>query len=90
MSDRPRLLAEKCSTCVFRPGNLMRLQEGRLAELIARNRATGSMLICHDHSEKPKAMCRGYWDAYADESSVVQVMARLFGPDWYEEVSGLD
>jgi hypothetical protein len=23
-ATRPRLLAEKCATCIFRPGNLMR------------------------------------------------------------------
>jgi hypothetical protein len=69
----------------------MRLAPGRLADLIATNRATGSLLICHDttHGARPEGpvMCRGYWDAYAEESAVAQIMEQLFGPDWYEEVS---
>lgn len=70
----------------------MRLRPGRLAELVAANRATGSLLICHDtlpdgpRPEVGKAMCRGYFDAYAEESQVAQVMSRLFGPDWFREV----
>lgn len=86
---KPLLFAEKCSTCIFRPGNLMHLQPDRLADLAAQNQAVGSMLICHKttHGQaQHEAMCRGYWDAYADTSAVPQVMERMFGPDWYEEV----
>jgi hypothetical protein len=85
---KPRLFAERCATCVFRPGNLMSLQTGRLADLVAANRRTGSMLICHETLDEDVAdvMCRGYFDAYAEESAVAQVMERLFGPEWYDEV----
>lgn len=93
MSDpRPRVLSERCSSCVFRPGNLMHLQPGRLADLTATNRERGTLLICHqtlDHdgdADTAEAVCRGYWDAYGADSSVTQVMGRLFGPDWYREV----
>jgi len=87
--SRPRLLRERCPTCVFRPGNRMRLSEGRLADLIESNRAVGAMLICHATLYEPgvaQAMCRGFWDAYAETSNVPRVMARMFGPDWYEVV----
>lgn len=89
---RPRLFADRCTDCVFRPGNLMRLAPGRFAELVADNRATGSLLICHQttHGQAPElgeVMCRGYFDAYAEDSAVAQVMARLFGPDWFEVVA---
>lgn len=89
---RPLLLAERCSSCIFRPGNLMRLRPGRLAEVTAANRGRGTLLICHQTLADadpgvPEAMCRGYWDAYAPDSSVVQVMQRLTGRlDWYREV----
>lgn len=43
----PQLLAEKCSTCVFRPGNLMHLRPGRLKALIETNLAADAALICH-------------------------------------------
>jgi hypothetical protein len=92
VSEKPRLLSERCATCVFRPGNRMRLAPGRLAQLVEHHRATGSLLICHDtlsygtHPEFGEAMCRGYFDAYADPSRVAQIMTVVFGPDWYDVV----
>lgn len=71
----------------------MRLADGRLADLIESNRRTGSMLICHATLYEPgieQAMCRGFWDAYADSSNVVRVMERMFGPGWYEVVDPPD
>lgn len=90
MGGKPLLFAEKCATCVFRPGNPMHLAEGRLADLTEQNRKTGSMLICHTTTYGQagrEVMCRGYWDAYASSSVVPQMMERLFGPEWYEEVT---
>ena len=89
--SRPQLFRDKCSSCVFRPDNLMQLADGRLADLIASNRATGSMLICHQtilgsHPEIGETMCRGFWDAYADSSNLVRVMVRIAGLNWYVEV----
>lgn len=89
VGDRPLLFSRKCSSCVFWPGNLMQLGPGRLADLVEQNRQTGSMLICHQttYGAAPReAMCRGFWDAYADVSDIPQIMERLFGADWYEEV----
>ena len=88
-NGKPLLYRDRCSTCVFRPGNLMWLAPGRLRDLVEQNRKTGSMLICHHTTfgQAPReVMCRGFWDAYAQESTVPQVMERMFGPDWYEEV----
>ena len=90
MTGKPLLFSRRCDTCVFHSGNRMSLAPGRLADLIAQNRATGSMLICHTttYGQAPaEAMCRGYFDAYAAESRVPQIMTRLFGPDWYTEVA---
>lgn len=88
----PQLFSRKCDTCVFHPGNRMDLQPGRLQNLIESNRREGTMLICHktidygDHPEVGQTMCRGYFDAYAAESQVVQIMERICGPQWYVEV----
>lgn len=89
----PQLLSERCNTCVFRVGNLMHLQPGRLKDLVDSNLASQSLLICHktlDHGEHPefgKAMCRGFWDGYGDQVAAKQVMDRMFGEGrWYDEV----
>lgn len=80
---------ERCSTCIFRPGNLMRLRPGRLAEVVTRNRETGSLLMCHKttHGAAPvEVVCRGYFDAYGEESAVVQIMTRMFGAEVFRSV----
>ena len=89
---KPLLFSRRCTTCVFRAGNPMRLPPGRFAQLVRDNQATGSMLICHDttYGQRPdlgEVMCRGYFDAYAATSRVALIMAEMFGPDWYAEVA---
>ena len=61
------VLAERCSTCVFRPGNLMSLGAGRLKDLLDENLTADSALQCHqtlDYSkeQRPPAVCRGFYD----------------------------
>jgi hypothetical protein len=82
---RPQLLAERCSSCVFRSGNLMHLRPGRLAHLIQQNLDGGAALICHqtlsygDHPEVGEAVCRGFYDAYGDDVNEIRVMERIGG-----------
>lgn len=88
---RPAVWAEKCSTCVFRSGNPMRLAPGRLAEIVEHNRAVGAALICHTTTHGQAArevVCRGWWDAYPDTNSlrVVRRLAALYD----EEGDGFD
>jgi hypothetical protein len=87
MTGRPRLLSEQCSTCVFRPGNLMHLDAGRLKDLIDSNVAAGTALTCHqtlsygDHPEFGEAVCRGFYDAVGEGTNIIRVMHRLGGFD---------
>jgi hypothetical protein len=90
---RPRLLSEQCSTCVFRPGNPMRLQPGRLRDLVQQNLAVGAFLTCHDtlpYGRYPgvgEAMCRGFFDRYRDRVNLGRIMERLSGGrQWWREV----
>jgi len=55
-----RVMAEQCSTCIFRPGNKMRLRAGRLRQMVRETRATDSNVICHQTLNEPLgAVCRG-------------------------------
>lgn len=87
MTGRPRLLAEKCSTCVFRPGNPMHLDEGRLRDLIQQHVAAGAALTCHQtlsygkHPDFGEAVCRGFYDSVGERTNVIRVMERLGGFD---------
>ena len=73
------VLAERCDTCVFRPGNLMHLPPGRLAELVQGNVEADAALTCHStlyREDVDQAVCRGFFDAY---DTLPLVMARAFG-----------
>lgn len=80
---KSRLLSKQCATCVFRPGNLMRLSDGRLRDLVAQARRDESFIVCHDtlpHHRYPDvkpAICRGFADRYSTQA--LQVIERLFG-----------
>jgi hypothetical protein len=80
---RTRLLARMCDTCVFRPGNLMHLRQGRLHDLVEQARAAQSYIVCHStlpgtaaEGVQP-AVCRGFADRY--RTRALQVIGRLFG-----------
>lgn len=83
MTSDPQLLAEQCSDCIFRPGNLMHLGPGRMQEVVRANLENGTALICHQtlaygsHPEVGEAVCRGFYDAYGDEVNAIRVMHRL-------------
>lgn len=72
-TGRPQLLAERCPTCILRPGDPMRLGTERIRDVIATNRAAGALLTCHstlsygEHPEVGQAACRGFYDAYGHE-----------------------
>jgi hypothetical protein len=80
-----RVLSDQCSTCVFRPGNPMHLNPGRLRDLVQQNLAADAALVCHqtltygDHPEFGPALCRGFFDAYGQQVNVVRIMGRLGG-----------
>lgn len=67
-----------CSTCVFRPGNLMLLPAGRLAEIIRDNVANDSALPCHSTlygQAEQEAVCRGFFDRH--KTTPLQLAERL-------------
>lgn len=61
------VMREQCSTCIFKPGNLMSLQPGRVAQMVRDAKAGDSVIPCHHtihvRDERP-AICRGYWDRH--------------------------
>ena len=58
-----RVMREQCSTCIFRPGNLMQLNRGRLRDMVQESHARDTNVVCHQTlSEKFGAFCRGSVD----------------------------
>lgn len=62
------VMAAKCATCIFRPGNLMYLEEGRVKEMVEASVENEAHIVCHDtllygHDSRLRpAVCRGYHD----------------------------
>jgi hypothetical protein len=71
-----RIMREQCSTCIFRPGNLMQLNRGRLADMVQLTRARDTNVVCHQTLGEPfGAMCRGSVDERAGQ--LVRIAERL-------------
>lgn len=68
-----------CKTCIFRPGNKMSLEEGRVEEMVKSATAEGGAIICHStlHTKGPKkhAVCRGFFDGH--KTGPLQIAERL-------------
>ncbi|MFE5970109.1 hypothetical protein [Streptomyces sp. NPDC056463] len=56
-----RICLERCTTCIFRPGNLMNLTEGRVKDIVDQAVADGGHIVCHATlgSDTP-AICAGF------------------------------
>lgn len=66
----------KCATCIFHPGNRMRLKPGRVKEMREGADANGTCITCHEDMNTPKAaVCAGYFAIH--NSQLLQVAERL-------------
>jgi len=64
------VMPDKCSTCIFRPGNLMTLEPGRVKNMVDGSIKGGGVIACHKtiHGQREQeAVCRGFFDAYKDQ-----------------------
>lgn len=86
---RPAVLSTKCSTCIFRPGNPMHLEPGRVAQMVRDSVAAGGAITCHktlpygEHPDYGEAVCRGFFDTVGERTNIIRIVNRLGG---YREV----
>jgi hypothetical protein len=80
-----RLLSSRCATCILRRGDLMHLGGAYLKEIISQA-LPDSYVVCHDtltygdHPGYGPAICRGFFEAYAGQSTaliLLQAFRRL-------------
>lgn len=72
--------AEMCSTCVFRRGNLMRLEPGRLRGMIRESVANEAAIICHATlygQSDQEAVCAGYFERYGRDVLTLRLAMML-------------
>lgn len=81
-----RICKDRCSTCIFRAGNLMDLSPGRVQEMVRESLERDSAIICHATlSGHEQAVCRGFFDAY--DTTPMKIARRL---GWFREVDPPD
>ena len=74
-----RLLATQCSTCIFRPANLMHLEPGRVKGMLDEVRATDTYVVCHQSlGRKLGDICKGSNDAHCGQ--LVRMAERMTPP----------
>ncbi len=69
--------AGRCATCIFRPGNKMRLGPRRVRGMVLTATREDTAIICHDTlGTDRQAVCRGFFNGYR---TTPLVMAKLMG-----------
>jgi hypothetical protein len=84
VDGRVHVRRTRCPTCIFRPGNRMNLDEGRVAEMVAAADAAESCIPCHHHlyDDQPvEPVCRGYFDRHS--SMTLRLAEALERIEWY-------
>lgn len=62
LTGEVRICAGLCTTCIFRPGNLMNLKPGRVTGMVKGALADEGHITCHQTLGTPEpAMCAGYY-----------------------------
>jgi hypothetical protein len=58
------VLDRKCDLCIFRPGNLMHLDEGRRDDMVQDCIDKDTVIPCHETLTGPRSVCRGLYDLH--------------------------
>lgn len=70
----------KCATCVFRPGNLMDLEPGRVDQMRFDAVKGQGVITCHktiSGEEIGPAVCRGFFDVHKADVGLLEAAERM-------------
>lgn len=66
VDGRIAVMKSRCPTCVFRPGNLMRLEPGQVDAMVAEATVNDSTIVCHSTLDLDRqAACKGFVERHA-------------------------
>lgn len=81
---KPRVLSDKCETCIFHGGNRMRLKPGRVKQMTHDAINGGGYITCHstlpgagNPTGMQAAVCGGFFESFGHLSNVLRVYGRL-------------
>lgn len=86
VDGRPQAMAERCSTCILRPGGSSLVPAEVVRDLVERHRRVGAVVTCHQTlpnipgscPELGYTACRGFLDAYPDTPAAL-IAQRVLG-----------
>ena len=83
----PRVCDDLCSTCIFRPGNLMQLRPGQVRQMVQDSLEGGGFITCHatlpsTAGRGHAAVCRGFFNRFGHRSNLLRIFGRLGGFDF--------
>jgi hypothetical protein len=81
-NGRVHVCAERCATCIFRPGNRMQLQRGRVRQMVDEAKANESAITCHATLTGEQAVCRGFFELHPTQP--LQIAEWLGIINWQE------
>jgi hypothetical protein len=76
----------QCATCIFRPGNLMRLEDGRVEQMVEDATKDNSCIPCHHHLYQGDAIepvCAGFFRKH--KTQTLQIAERLGVVEYVED-----
>jgi len=72
------VMRRMCDTCIFRPGNLMQLSEGRVESMVEQATELQSCIPCHETLSGKQAVCHGFFKLHATMPlRLAQAMKRI-------------
>jgi hypothetical protein len=88
-AGKVHVMAQLCDTCIFRPGNLMSLESGRVEHMVKTCIRNEGVIPCHKttHGSDPRgeAICRGFFEKHKADISVLQMAERMNCIKWQVE-----
>lgn len=71
-----QVMASRCETCIFEPGNKLNLSKGVVANMIRRAKRERGAIQCHStFGGDVGAVCRGFYELHA--TAPLQIAARV-------------
>lgn len=83
---KPRVLSDRCETCIFHAGNRMRLRPGRVKQMTEDALNGGGYITCHstlpgagNPTGMQAAVCNGFYESFGHRSNILRIYGRLGG-----------
>ena len=72
-----QVMGKMCTTCIFRPGNLMSLEDGTVERMVNRCLESDDTIPCHSTLGSDGAICRGLFDRHGRDIMPIRLAVAM-------------